>query len=120
VLLAVGALDAWVTPAVMKKGRPGNLLRVVCRPEHSEALTQVIFSETSTLGVRIHPAERRVQSRSFEEVETPYGKVRIKISSEGSYAPEYEDCRRIAEEHQVPLKTVMQEVIRLYLDRNHG
>jgi hypothetical protein len=53
----------------------------------------LIFAETSTLGLRVYPAERRVQSRTFAEVETPFGKVRMKVSSEGSYAPEYEDCR---------------------------
>jgi uncharacterized protein (DUF111 family) len=72
-------------------------------------LVQVIFAETSTLGLRIHTAERRVQARSFASVETPYGSVRIKISSEGSYAPEYEDCRALAEKTGIALKHIIAE-----------
>jgi len=99
----------------MKKGRPGTLLNVVCKPEHREALSQLIFAETSTLGVRIYAAERRVQARSFQEVETPYGPVRIKVSGEGSYAPEYEDCRALAEKTGVALKHVIAEANYAYL-----
>jgi uncharacterized protein (TIGR00299 family) protein len=108
-LLGFGALDVSLEPIVMKKGRPGNLMRVVCKPEHREALVQVIFAETSTIGVRIHTAERRVQARTFQEVETPYGPVRIKVTSEGSYAPEYEDCRKLAEKTGVALKHIIAE-----------
>jgi len=114
-LLEFGALDVSLQPIVMKKGRSGTLLRVVARPEHREALTQVIFAETSTLGVRIYPAERRVQARTFTEVETPYGKVKIKVSSEGSYAPEYEDCRQLAAKSGVALKQIIAEANFAYL-----
>jgi len=108
-LLESGALDVTLEPIVMKKGRPGNLLRVIARPENREALAQMIFAETSTLGVRLYTAERRVQARTVTEVETRFGKVRVKVSSEGSYAPEYEDCRRIARESGVALKDVIAE-----------
>jgi uncharacterized protein (DUF111 family) len=108
-LMEFGALDVSLENILMKKGRPGNLLRVVAKPEHREALVQVIFAETSTLGLRIHTAERRVQARSFESVDTPYGAVRIKISSEGSYAPEYEDCRALAEKTGIALKHIIAE-----------
>jgi len=114
-LMDFGALDVSVQHLVMKKGRSGTLLRVVARPEHREALVQVIFAETSTLGLRIYPAERRVQARSFTEVETPYGKVKIKVSSEGSYAPEYEDCRKLAAESGVALKQIIAEANYAYL-----
>jgi uncharacterized protein (TIGR00299 family) protein len=114
-LLEMGALDVAMQPLMMKKGRPGTLLRVVARPEDREALAQVIFSETSTLGIRMHPAERRVQARSFTEVETPYGRVKIKVSSEGSYAPEYEDCRKIAAQSGVALKQIIAEANYAYL-----
>ena len=114
-LLKFGALDVSLQPILMKKGRSGHLLRVVARPEHREALAQVIFAETSTLGLRIYPAERRVQARSFTEVETPYGKVKIKVSSEGSYAPEYEDCRKLAAESGVALKQIIAEANYAYL-----
>ena len=66
-LLEFGALDVSLEPIVMKKGRPGNLLRVVCKPEQREALVQMIFAETSTLGMRIHVAERRVQAQEKRE-----------------------------------------------------
>jgi uncharacterized protein (TIGR00299 family) protein len=108
-LLEFGALDVSLEPIVMKKGRPGHLLRVVAKPEDREALVQMIFAETSTLGLRIHAAERRVQARSWQEVETPYGMVRIKISSEGSYAPEYEDCKALAAKTGIALKQIIAE-----------
>jgi hypothetical protein len=116
-LFTGGALDVSIEPIVMKKGRPGSLLRVISKPEQRESLVQMIFAETSTLGVRIYDAERRVQARSFEEVETPYGPVRIKISAEGSYAPEFEDCRALAEKAGVPLKHVIAEANFAYLKR---
>src|ERR1039458_9587480 len=90
-LVEFGALDVSLQPVQMKKGRAGTLLRAVAKPEHREAIAQLIFAETSTLGVRIYPAERRVQARTFTEVDTPHGKVRIKVSSEGSYAPTYDE-----------------------------
>jgi hypothetical protein len=114
-VLESGALDVSMQPIVMKKGRPGTLLRVVARPEDREALAQVIFAETSTLGIRMYPAERRVQARSFTEVETPYGKVQMKVSAEGSYAPEYEDCRKLAAQSGVALKQVIAEANYAYL-----
>ncbi len=116
-LFGFGALDVSLEPIVMKKGRPGHLLRVVCKPEHREALVQVIFAETTTLGVRIHTAERRVQARTSQEVETPYGPVHIKVTSEGSYAPEYEDCRKLAEKTGVALKHIIAEANFAWLRR---
>jgi uncharacterized protein (TIGR00299 family) protein len=114
-LMESGALDVSMQHLVMKKGRSGTLLRVVARPEHRDALVQVIFAETSTLGLRIYPAERRVQSRTFTEVQTPYGKVKIKVSAEGSYAPEYEDCRKLAAQSGVALKQIIAEANYAYL-----
>ena len=108
-LVEGGALDVSLAAIVMKKGRPGNLLRVVARREDGETLAKIIFAETSTLGLRMYAAERRVLARRFEEVETKYGKVRMKIASEGSYAPEYEDCRRLALETGAALKEVIAE-----------
>jgi uncharacterized protein (TIGR00299 family) protein len=114
-LLEAGALDVALQPLSMKKGRPGSLLRVVAKPEHREAMAQLIFAETSTLGLRIYAAERRVQSRTWAEVETRYGKVRIKVGSEGSYAPEYEDCRKLAVASGVALKHIIAEANYAYL-----
>jgi uncharacterized protein (TIGR00299 family) protein len=117
-LMNAGALDVTLSPLVMKKGRPGNLLRVIAKPEHRELLIPVIFSETSTFGLRIYSAERRVRARRWEEVETPYGKVRMKISEDGGYSPEYEDCRKLSEAAGVALKHVIAEANYAYLNRS--
>lgn len=117
-LLEEGALDAFGMPVQMKKNRPGTLLTVLCKPEDAGKLTQLIFTETTTLGVRRREEVRQILARRWENVRTPWGEVRIKIASMNgtvtNYAPEYEDCRRIAAEHHVPLKTVMQEAARVY------
>ena len=114
-LLEKGALDVTLTPLLMKKNRPGTLIRVIARPEDKEELAALLFAETSTLGMRIHSAERRVQTRDFVTVETPHGNVRIKVSGDGSYAPEYEDCRRLALATGVPLKRILAEANLEYL-----
>ncbi len=111
-LLEEGALDVFGVPVQMKKNRPGTLLTVLCKPEDADKLTQLVFSETTTLGVRRREESRQTLARRWESVRTEWGEVRIKIASMNgtvtNYAPEYEDCRRIAEEQHVPLKTVMQ------------
>jgi uncharacterized protein (TIGR00299 family) protein len=121
-LLAEGALDAFGMPVQMKKNRPGTLLTVLCKPEDASRLTQLIFTETTTLGVRRREEVRQTLARRWENVRTQWGEVRIKIASMNgtvtNYAPEFEDCRRIAAEHHVPLKTVMQEAARAYLGEN--
>ena len=109
-LLAAGALDVTFMPAQMKKNRPGTLLSVLARPEHSEPLTHIIFEETTSLGVRRQIVERVSVGRTLETVETPYGPVRVKVARwpGGSRSmPEYEDCRQAAQAHQVPLAQVM-------------
>jgi hypothetical protein len=117
-LMDSGALDVTLQPILMKKGRPGQLLRVVAKPEDREALARIIFAETSTLGMRLYDAERRVEAREFTEVETPHGKVRVKVSAGGSYAPEYEDCRRLARESGVALKQILAEANFAYLNQS--
>ena len=114
-LLEAGALDVTLTPLLMKKSRPGTLLRVIARPEEREALVGLLFAETSTLGLRVYSAERRVQARRTVEVVTPHGTVRMKVSGEGHYAPEFEDCRRLARESGVPLKQIFAEANFAYL-----
>jgi uncharacterized protein (TIGR00299 family) protein len=117
-LFEEGALDVFGLPVQMKKNRPGMLLTVLCKPEDASKLTQLIFTETTTLGVRRRDEIRQTLARRWESVETPWGEVRIKIASMNgtvtNYAPEYEDCRRIAAEHHVPLKWVIQEAARAY------
>ncbi|MGZ4787263.1 MAG: nickel pincer cofactor biosynthesis protein LarC [Terriglobales bacterium] len=123
-LLEVGALDVFGTPVQMKKNRPGMLLSVLARTEDAQRLSKMIFAETTTLGIRMREERRTVLLRRSQTVMTPWGEVRIKIGnlngSVTNYAPEYEDCRRIASEHNVPLKSVMQEAIRIYLDQQNG
>ncbi len=118
-LFEAGALDAFAMPVQMKKNRPGTLLTVLCKPEHASTLTQLIFTETTTLGVRRREETRQTLARRWESVGTPWGEVRVKVASMNgtvtNYAPEYEDCRRIAMENRVPLKTVMQEAAQAYL-----
>jgi uncharacterized protein (TIGR00299 family) protein len=120
-LLEEGALDVFGMPVQMKKNRPGTLLAVLCKPEDASKLTQLLFTETTTLGVRRRDEVRQTLARRWENVRTQWGEVRIKIASMNgtvtNYAPEYEDCRRIAAEHHVPLKTVMQEASREYLGK---
>ncbi len=121
-LLAAGALDVFGTPVQMKKNRPGTLLTVLCRPEDASKLTRLVFTETTTLGVRLREERRAVLLRRSVAVQTKWGEVRLKVANlngtVANYAPEYEDCRRIAEAHNVPLKQVMQEATRLYLEKN--
>jgi len=123
-LLEAGALDAFAAPVQMKKNRPGTLLTVLCKPEHADDLAQLIFTETTTLGIRRREQTRQTLARRWENVQTPWGEVRIKIASMNgtvtNYAPEYEDCRRIAAEHNVPLKKVMQEAARQFLVKDHA
>jgi hypothetical protein len=119
-LLGEGALDVFGMPVQMKKNRPGMLLTVLCRNEDTPKLMDVIFAETTTLGVRQREDKRRTLTRAWLTVATRWGNVRLKIASMNgvttNYAPEYEDCRRIASEHHVPLKSVMQEALQLYLN----
>jgi pyridinium-3,5-bisthiocarboxylic acid mononucleotide nickel chelatase len=117
-LLAEGALDVFCVPVQMKKNRPGALLTVLAKVEDANRLTKLIFAETTTLGVRRREEQRQTLSRRWETVDTTWGRVRIKVASmNGSisnYAPEYEDCRALAEAHHVPLKEVIQEAVQAY------
>jgi uncharacterized protein (TIGR00299 family) protein len=122
--LVAGALDVFGTAVQMKKNRPGMLLTVLCRPEDSSRITRLIFAETTTLGVRMRQEKRAILRRRHLAVQTKWGEVRMKLAnlngSVSNYSPEYEDCRRIAEQQRVPLKAVMQEAIKVYLEREHG
>ena len=123
-LFEEGALDAFAMPVQMKKNRPGTLLSVLCKPADADKLTQIIFSETTTLGVRRRDEQRQTLARRWVSVSTQWGDVRIKVASMNgtvtNYAPEYEDCRRIAVEKHVPLKAVMQEASQRYLQSDKG
>ncbi len=118
-LFEAGALDVFGTPVQMKKNRPGTLLTVLAKPEDANSLIKIIFAETTTLGVRHREERRQVLAREWHKVATRFGEIRIKVASMNgtisSYAPEYEDCRRIAAGQRVPLKQVMQEAVQAYL-----
>jgi hypothetical protein len=120
-LLEAGALDVFATPVQMKKSRPGLVLTVLARNQDVERLSKLIFAETTTLGMRLRQEQRLTLARQHVTVTTPWGEVRVKIGSlDGEVcnaAPEYEDCRRLAAEHNVPLKRVMQEALRSYFSR---
>jgi uncharacterized protein (TIGR00299 family) protein len=117
--LARGALDAMLTPVIMKKGRPGTLLTVLCNPADSAALERLILTETSTLGVRIRQERRSCLERRHVAVATEYGEIRIKVGSlrgeTMNAAPEFEDCRAAAAKHHVAIKQVQQAAIAAYL-----
>jgi uncharacterized protein (TIGR00299 family) protein len=118
-LLAEGALDVFGVPVQMKKNRPGMVLTILAKPADAENLTKIVFAETSTLGVRRRDEQRQILGRQWETVTTQWGEVRMKIASLNgtvtNFAPEYEDCRRIAEEKHIPLKNVMQAATQAYL-----
>ncbi|HEV2882140.1 MAG TPA: nickel pincer cofactor biosynthesis protein LarC [Pyrinomonadaceae bacterium] len=108
---ALGALDCFLTPVQMKKNRPGVLVSILCRATEREALTRLLFEETTTLGVRSYEVERRALAREFVGVETKFGAINVKVARrvDGSLtnvAPEYEDCRAAAVRAGVPLHVV--------------
>jgi len=113
-MLEAGALDALIIPVQMKKGRPGVLIQVIAENEKREELADVLFRETTTLGVRFYTAERRVQPREWVDVQTPHGIVRVKTGDHG-FAPEYEDARKIASVSGIPLKQILAEAAFAYL-----
>ena len=112
-LLESGALDAFLTPVIMKKSRPGVLLTVLSPPALADRLSELILKETTTIGLRSYSAARRVLPRREATVETPYGTVRIKVVLLGDarrYTPEYEDCREAARKTGIPLADVYAAV----------
>lgn len=113
--LEAGALDCWTAPIVMKKGRPALLLRAICEPDLADAVADVLLRETTTLGVRMAQMHRRCLAREQVTVATEFGEVAVKLGYQDSEvvtaSPEYEDCRRAAREHAVPLKTVYAAAI---------
>ena len=116
--LGVGALDVYTTPVQMKKNRPGTLLTVLCKPQDTNALMSPIFAETTTFGARTYRAQRRALPRELVKVTTSFGDVHVKLSRVNGrilhVAPEYDDCRKLAVEKNVPLQRVIREALRRY------
>ena len=115
-LFAAGALDVWTTPIYMKKNRPAQMLSVLVESDNQAACMKIIFEETTTIGLRVINVDKRIEAvRKIAKVETSYGEVQCKVSAyDGkivSITPEYEDCRRLAEKNNVPLKNVWQDAL---------
>jgi len=117
-LFAAGALDVTLGAVQMKKNRPGTLLSVLCRPPQADALSEILFRETTTLGIRRVALTRQALPRRFEQVQTLYGPVRVKVATlpDGSQraTPEYQDCRRLAEKSGAPLTAVIDAAKRAF------
>lgn len=113
-LLDNKALDVFVTPTIMKKNRPANILSVLCNEEMVEQLEDIIFTETSTLGIRKYKVEREELERKFEKVDTKHGEISVKFAFRNGkllkFTPEYEDCRIISEKTKIPLIQIINEI----------
>lgn len=117
-LFAQGAKDVFLTPIIMKKSRPGVIVSVLAVPDDVDDCIQILFNETTTLGVRISEVKkRRVLDREIVTLDTPWGEARVKIreTSQGkkSVAPEYDDCKRIAQENGIPIQDVWHRIKRI-------
>lgn len=117
VLFENGARDVFLTPIIMKKNRPGVVLSVLSAPQKIDALAEIIFRETTTLGLRISETKKRqVLEREIVKVSSPWGEARVKIRTvEGSRktaAPEYDDCKRLAQKHGLPIRQVYEGIRR--------
>jgi hypothetical protein len=119
-LLAEGALDVYYTPIQMKKNRPGTLLSIVASPDARQRLTDIVFRETTTIGVRFSELRRECLDRETVTVETRFGRVRIKVARRNgevlNASPEFDDCARLAADRRVPLKDVQAAALKAYLD----
>ncbi len=117
-LFAVGAVDVTLTPVVMKKSRPGVVVTCLAMPPQTEAVLEILFQETSTLGIRVQEVTRRVLPRRFVPVTTKGGMIRMKVADVGAgwekAAPEYADCKTVAQRTGRPLKTIMEEALLVY------
>ena len=115
-LFDAGARDVFLSPIQMKKNRPATLLRVIAAPAKREQLAQILFHETSTIGIRYYPVGRIILDRKSEMVKTRFGAVKVKVVEQPDgtrrATPEYDDLKRIAAAKKIPLKTIHEEVMR--------
>lgn len=114
--LALGALDFYTTPIQMKKGRPATLVTLLCRNEDTQCMTELLFRETTTIGLRYREEDGAFLDREIVKAATPWGSVQVKLAKLNgeivNAAPEYDDCRKLALENNIPLKAVQQEALR--------
>ena len=117
-LLTAGAVDAWITPIIMKKGRPAFLLSALCTEINKTAVEDVVFAETSSIGVRWQQIRRTVADRSMVDVQTEWGTVGVKVAERDgqviNVAPEFGDCRHLAEQSSAPLKKIYQAALQAW------
>lgn len=115
-LLSAGALDVWITPIIMKKGRPANMLSILFSESRLEQIAMSVLKETSSLGLRFYPVQRKIASRSFIDTEFADGSVAVKVATYNgeivNIAPEYEDCRKLADKTSKALKVIMHEALK--------
>ena len=118
-LFAAGALDVYLTPIQMKKNRPAVLVSVICAPEDTGRMSDILFEETSTIGIRIDRRSRTCLPREFVTVETRFGSIRVKVARKGGEVvnaqPEYDDCKAAAAAHAVPVKLVRDSALAAFL-----
>lgn len=121
-LFAAGARDVFLSPIQMKKNRPGTLLRVIAEPSQREKLANILFRETSTIGIRYYPVTRMILKRAAKTIKTRFGPVKVKVIEEPDgtkrATPEYEDLRRIAQAKKIPLKVLYDEVVRSFREKS--
>jgi uncharacterized protein (TIGR00299 family) protein len=116
-LFVAGASDVYISGIIMKKGRPGNILNVICEPGLGGIVKEIIFTESTSVGIRSFPFRKDTLSRKFEVIKTPYGNVTVKHSfyneKEVSCKPEFEECRKIAIEKGIPIKDIYNNIMAL-------
>lgn len=121
-LFAAGARDVFLSPIQMKKNRPGTLLSIIAEPARKDRLAEIIFRETSTIGLRYYPVARMILKRAASRVKTRFGTFKIKVIEEPGgtkrATPEYEDLRRIAQAKKIPLKALYDEVVKSFKEKN--
>jgi len=121
-LLQEGALDVYIQNVLMKKGRPGIMVKVICPPLLKENLMRILFRESTTLGIRYRTEKRQVAEREIVVVPTSYGDIRVKVGKteegkQNQFAPEYEDCKAAARQYNIPIKEIYKAAIREYEKR---
>nr|WP_281201056.1 nickel insertion protein [Orenia metallireducens] len=113
-----GALDFYLTNIIMKKNRPGIKLSLLCHKEDVKRFEEILFRETTTLGIRKYKVDRQKLTRRFIKFDSPFGEVTMKVAYQNEeilkYAPEYDECQRIAKEYNLPIKEVYQIIIDSY------
>lgn len=122
-LFNAGALDVCLLPVQMKKNRPGTQIQVLAEIQKAESMKEILFQETSTLGIRQTLVDRYSLPRIIQEVSTPSGVVRIKVAGEGTKyqkaSPEFEDCQKLARENHIPIQQIYQEAIKAYFEQEN-